>query len=100
MPAVRFVDVFSESTCRGNALAVFGAASLLATLALTAVMRRLEREVGAVEEALRGGDAALAAAASRRGPFGAALRRFVETVRSAEGQILELRARLQRGAGS
>ena len=23
MPAVRFVDVFSESTCRGNALAVF-----------------------------------------------------------------------------
>jgi len=81
-----------------NALAVFVAASLLATLALGAVMRGLERELGAVEDALRGGDAALATAAARRGPFAALLRRFVETVRAAEGQILDLRTRLHRGA--
>jgi len=81
-----------------NALMVFVGASLLAAFALSAVMRRLEREVGAVEAALRGGETALSAGAARRGPFATALRRFVDTVRSAEGQIVDLRARLQRGA--
>lgn len=81
-----------------NAFLVFLVASALATFALSAVMRRLERDIGGVEHALRAGDAGLAAVAQRRSPFGPALQRFIETVRQAESQIVELRARLQRGA--
>ena len=39
MPAVRFVDVFSESTCRGNALAVFHDADDLSDDEMAAVAR-------------------------------------------------------------
>src|SRR6188768_2778726 len=39
MPAVRFVDVFSESTCRGNALAVFHEADDLSDEQMAAVAR-------------------------------------------------------------
>jgi PhzF family phenazine biosynthesis protein len=39
MPAVRFVDVFSESTCRGNALAVFHDADDLTDEQMAAVAR-------------------------------------------------------------
>lgn len=81
-----------------NAFLVFVVASALATLALSRVMRRLERDIGNVEHALRAGDVGLAAVAQRRSPFGPALQRFIETVRQAESQIVELRARLQRGA--
>jgi PhzF family phenazine biosynthesis protein len=39
MPAVRFVDVFSESTCRGNALAVFHDADDLSDGQMAAIAR-------------------------------------------------------------
>ena len=39
MPAVRFVDVFSESTCRGNALAVFHDADDLTDEQMAAIAR-------------------------------------------------------------
>lgn len=80
-----------------NGFGVFVAASFLATLLLGWGMRSLEREVGSVEQALRAGDASLAAGSVRRGPMGAALERFLKTVRQAEAQIVELRGRLQRG---
>ncbi len=81
-----------------NGFGVFVGASILATLLLGRGMRSLEREVGSVERALRAGDASLAAGSVRRGPMGAALERFLRTVRQAEAQIVELRGRLQRGA--
>jgi hypothetical protein len=80
-----------------NAVAVFAAASLLATLLLGWVMRKLDDDIGSVEAAIRAGDAQLASANVRRGPFGVALERFLGTVRQAEAQIVDLRGRLQRG---
>jgi hypothetical protein len=53
--------------------------------------------VSAVEAALRAADPARAAVSMRRGPFATVLRRFVQTVAKAEGQIAELRVQLQRG---
>jgi hypothetical protein len=80
-----------------NGLLVFVGASLLASVLLGWAMRHLERDMGSVEAALRAGDAGLATESVRRGPFGAALGRFLNTVRLAETQIVELRGRLQRG---
>ncbi len=80
-----------------NAVAVFAVASLLATVMLGWVMRKLESDIGSVEAAIRAGDAQLASPNVRRGPFGAALERFLGTVRHAEAQIVDMRGRLQRG---
>ena len=80
-------------------LSVFLSAAALASFALLMVMRRLRRDVAAVESALRAVDPVRASAAAGRGLFGAALQRFVETIRSAETEIASLRARMQRGAG-
>jgi len=78
--------------------AVFAIAAALSSFALLAVMRRLRRDVVAVESALRAVDPVRASAAAGRGLFGPALQRFVETIRAAETEIAGLRARMQRGA--
>jgi len=80
-------------------LSVFISAAVLASFALLTVMRRLKRDVAAVESALRAVDPVRASAAASRGMFGAALQRFVETIRAAETEIASLRARMQRGTG-
>jgi hypothetical protein len=99
---------FSAESVRAEALhvgrelalgcaAMFVLSAALSSLALLGVMRRLNGDVAAAEQALRSGDSARAAALAARGPFGPALRRFVETTRAAETEIAELRGRLQRG---
>jgi len=81
-------------------LTVFISAAATASFALLTVMRRLKRDVAAVESALRAVDPLRASAAAGRGLFGAALQRFVETIRAAETEIASLRARMQRRGGS
>ena len=76
---------------------VFVIAAALSSFALLAVMRRLGRDVAAVESALRSVDPVRASAAAGRGLFGPALQRFVETIRAAETEIATLRARMRRG---
>ena len=83
-----------------SAAGMFVLSAVLSSLALLGVMRRLNRDVSATEQALRSGDSARAAALAARGPFGPALRRFVETTRAAETEIAELRGRLERGVQS
>ncbi len=73
---------------------VFLFAATLASLALRAVMHRLDRDLQHVEAALRAGDSARAASLAAKGPFGPALQRFVQTTRRAEAELGELRARL------
>ena len=77
---------------------VFAIAAALSSLALLAVMGRLSRDVAAVEAALRAVDPVRASAAAKRGLFGPALQRFVETIRNAESEIASLRARMRQGA--
>lgn len=81
-----------------SALAVFVLAALLASGALVAVMNKLTRDIAAVENTLSSPDASRLPDTVRRGPFGAALRRFFDTVRIAEGELLKLRVTLDRGA--
>ena len=74
---------------------------MLSSLALLHVMRSLNRDVANAEAALRAGDGQRGTAANdaiASGPFGAALRRFIQTTRGAEREIAEIGARLQRGA--
>ncbi len=78
-------------------LGVFLVSSLLSSLALLGAMRRLTRDLAQAEAALRSGDVASASAAAN-GPFGPALRRFIQTTHQAEREIVELGSRLQRGA--
>lgn len=77
--------------------AVFVAAAALASLALLAVMRRLSKELDAVETALRSADPLRPSAIVRRGAFGSALAQFFERVRGAEAEIALLRRDLERG---
>ena len=79
-----------------STLGVFAVSSLLASLASLAVIRRLGRDVAAVEAALRSGDASRGA--NEGGPFGAALQRFVHTTCCVEREIADLRGRLHGGA--
>lgn len=102
--AMRYSQDKVEETARAVArrlalatLGVFVVAAALASVLMVAVMNRLGRDAKRLEEALRSGDPARAAAAGHGGPFAQALKRFVETVRSAETQIIELRGQLQRG---
>lgn len=81
-----------------SAASMFVLSAVLSSLALLGVMRRLNKDVLAAEQALRAGDAARAAALVGHGPFGPALRRFVETTRAAETEIADLRGRMQRGS--
>ena len=80
-----------------QALAIFVGAAVLSSLALLWVLQGLGRNLEAVEQGLGQGEAARATARSLRGPFGPALRRFIETTRRAEAQIADLRAGLERG---
>lgn len=76
---------------------IFAVAAGLSALALIAVIRGLGNDVVAVEQALRAGEASAAYSRALRGPFGDALRRFVETAREADARITDLRARVHRG---
>lgn len=80
-----------------TALAIFIGAATFSSLALLSVMRRLDRNVQAVENALRHGEGVRASAGALREPFGPALRQFIETTRRAEAQIADLRNALERG---
>jgi hypothetical protein len=80
-----------------QALAIFAVAASLSSLALLWVMHRLGSSLQAVEHGLGQGEAARASARTLKGPFGTALRRFIETTRRADAQIAELRAGLERG---
>ncbi len=103
--ALRYSQDYVQQSSRGvvrdlalSSGAVFLVSALLASLALLAVMGRLNRDVASVETALRSADPTRVAAAAERGPFRHALRRFLETVRGAEAQIADVRAQLHRGA--
>src|SRR5438094_267051 len=78
-----------------QALLVFLAAATLASFALLGVLNRLSRHVDTVAAAL-GSDDPLASSV-RNGPFGTALRRYVESVRNAETEIAILRGKLAQG---
>jgi len=102
--ALRYSDEKAKASTNAVALelalttfGVFIAAALVASLALSAMMARMTRNFAAVEAALRSGDGAFSSEALRKGPFGAALRRFFESVRSAEAEITLLRGELERG---
>lgn len=82
-----------------SAAGVFVVAAALASLALVAVMNRLIRDIGAVEDVLRSPDPTRLPERVRKGPFGSALRRFFDTVRQADAQMLMLQGKLERGAG-
>ncbi len=79
------------------AFGVFVVAAGLSSLLLLGVMRRLTRDVAAVEAALRSPEPSRLPDAVRRGPFGPALRRFFDTVGLADAKLLALRANLDRG---
>lgn len=81
-----------------SALGVFVVAAVLASLALVAVMKQLQRDIAAVEATLKSADPTRMPAAVLRGPFGAALQRFFDAVRSADTQLAQLRSNLERGA--
>jgi hypothetical protein len=97
-------DLVSQSTyavARELSIAVLGlflVASALASLALVGVMRGLNRDFAAVDAVLQSGNTRNASTAVEKGPFGSALRRFVERVRSAEMEIALVRSTLERGA--
>jgi hypothetical protein len=78
-----------------QAFLVFLAASTVASFALLGVLSRLSRHVDTVAAAL-GSDDPLASSV-RNGPFGTALRRYVESVRNAETEIAILRGKLAQG---
>ena len=80
------------------AIAIFLVAAALASLSLVAMMSRVARDFEAIEQALRSGDPMRPSEALRKGPFGLALRRFFDSVRSAEGEIALLRGQLEHGA--
>lgn len=83
------------------ALGIFVAASALVALVLNLTMRGLERDMSAVEAALqRSGSGEPSATEINKGPFGPALVQFFEMVRTAEGQIAEIRQHLGREAKS
>ena len=81
-----------------NAAIVFVIAATLASVLLLAVMRRLDRHVSQLEDALKSAEPAVLTERVRRGPFGRAAARFFETVHAAEAQLAQLRTHLARGA--
>ena len=77
-------------------LVVFAIAAMLASAAMVAVMNSLGRDARRLEAALRSGDPSRAAASGSAGSFAQALKRFVETTRSAETELVQLRGQLHR----
>lgn len=76
---------------------VFVASAVLASLLLIWVMRRLSRQVAALEQVLQSAEPARLPDEVRKGPFGRAMARFFDTVHAAEAQIATLRSHLVRG---
>lgn len=102
---------YSSERVRGDTLAVGKSLALMtlgmfivsagmSAMALLAVIGRLGHDVADVEQALRNGEASTAFTKAAHGPFGAALRQFVQTTREADARIAELRARVLRGTQS
>ena len=90
----------TNAVARELALMTFGvfiAAALVASLAMVALMGRVARDFDAVEAAVRSGAPARSSEALRKGPFGRALRRFMDSVLSAQAEIALLRGELERG---
>jgi hypothetical protein len=83
-----------------GSLLMFLLSAGLSSWALLRVMNRLDRDIAAAEQALRVGGVTGNFGATPRGPFGPALRQFVDTVRLADSQVSELRAQLHRGSPS
>ncbi len=83
-----------------GSLLMFLVSAGLSALALLRVMNKLDRDINAAEQALRTGGVTGNLGTSIRGPFGPALRQFVDTVRLADSQVTELRAQLQRGSST
>lgn len=80
-----------------SALGVFAVSAAIASVLLLGVMRRLGRQVAAIEGVLEAGEGARLPDEVRRGPFGRAMARFFDTVHAAESQIAALRSHLARG---
>lgn len=80
-------------------LGMFVVSAALSGFALLAVIGRLGDDVKAVEVALRGGEATAGFARAARGPFGKALKNFLQTSREADARLASLRARIHRGEG-
>ncbi|MCI4427864.1 MAG: hypothetical protein JHC40_01715 [Burkholderiales bacterium] len=102
--ALRYSDETAKTSTNAVArqlalatLGVFIAAALVASLALSAMTGLMSRKFDAVEAAVRSGDRARSSEALRNGPFGGALRRFIEGVRGAEAEIALVRRQLERG---
>ena len=81
-----------------NALMIFVVAAAFASLALSWVMNRMARDFEAVEATLRSPNPLRPNDAARKGPFGESLKKFFESVRSAEAEIIMVRGGLERGA--
>jgi hypothetical protein len=80
-----------------SALGVFLFVATLACIAMLLILRRLDGEMLAVEVVLQDPGRGRMPEAVARGPFGPALARFLETVRSAELQIAAVRGKLSGG---
>lgn len=76
------------------ALTIFSMSAALATLALRAVVRRLRRDIDAIELMLRSDQPTRLSVAVAKGPFGGALARFFTSVRGVESQLAGLRGQL------
>jgi hypothetical protein len=77
---------------------LFAAAATVASLALMAVMRSLNRDFAALEAELQPSQKRRLSSAVEKGPFGRTLKRFLDRVRLAEMEIAMLRNTLERGA--
>ena len=80
-----------------NTFIVFVIASMFASIALLAVMRRLKRDLTDAEAALDTSEATSAAALAARGPFRSVLQQFLQTTREVEREIADLNVCLDRG---
>ncbi|MBL8329510.1 MAG: cache domain-containing protein [Rubrivivax sp.] len=76
---------------------VFVLSAALTAAALIAVVRRLDRDVAQVEQALRAGEGSQDHQAALRGPFGKAMQQYLKTATEVDTRIVELRTRLERG---
>lgn len=81
-----------------TAFGVFVVAAVLASFAMVMLMGGVSRDFNSVQAAVRSGDPLQTRPNLRKGPFGRALRRFLDSVRGAEAEIALLRGELEQGA--
>ena len=81
-----------------STLGVFVVAAVLASFAMVMMMSGVSRDFESVEAAVRSGNPQQTSPGLRKGPFGRALRRFMDSVRGAEAEIALLRGELEKGA--